>query len=217
MRLFRIAAALALSSLVSAPALAATLIADGITYELDLLSVTGTTGNFALAISGVNTASDLEGGRTGINAFAFSDPAIGTATGGTSTGFTFQSGGLNSSGCDGSGNFFCFKNTSAVFGSPLASAGTLLFSVTSDTIGSWTSWTPDFKIDWTGSKNNYDLVSKAIPLNVCPSTGCPTPTPFIDGAVPEPATWALMLVGFGMVGAGMRRKAPHQHARLAFG
>lgn len=27
------------------------------------------------------------------------------------------------------------------------------------------------------------------------------------GAVPEPATWALMLTGFGMVGAGMRRRS----------
>lgn len=26
--------------------------------------------------------------------------------------------------------------------------------------------------------------------------------------VPEPATWAMMIAGFGMVGAGMRRRAP---------
>jgi hypothetical protein len=203
----------------AAPASAATLVADGITYELDLLSITnaGLTGNFALAISGVNTATDTEKGRTGINAFAFTDPAVGTAVSGSSTGFTFQTGGLNSGGCDGSGNFFCFKNTSAVFQQPLASAGSLLFSVTSNTIGSWAGWTPDFKIDWTGNKNNYDLVSKPIPLNNCVGTGCPTPTPFIDGAVPEPATWALMLVGFGMVGAGMRRKTQHVAPRFSFG
>ncbi|WP_298669591.1 PEPxxWA-CTERM sorting domain-containing protein [uncultured Sphingomonas sp.] len=30
------------------------------------------------------------------------------------------------------------------------------------------------------------------------------------GAVPEPATWALMILGFGAVGAGMRRKAARQ-------
>jgi len=210
------AAAMAACLVVSAPASAAVLIADGITYELDLLSVVGNTGNFALAISGVNTASDTEKGRTGINAFAFNDPAVGTAVSGTSTGFTFQAGGLNSSGCDGSGNFFCFKNTSAVFQQPLASAGTLLFSVTSDTIGSWTGWTPSFKIDWTGNKNNYDLVSKPIPLNNCIGGNCPTPTPFIDGAVPEPATWAMMLVGFAAIGAGMRRKSQHQTVRFAF-
>ncbi|MBB5684614.1 DVUA0089 family protein [Sphingobium boeckii] len=30
----------------------------------------------------------------------------------------------------------------------------------------------------------------------------------IGGAVPEPATWAMMIAGFGLVGAGMRRRAP---------
>lgn len=29
----------------------------------------------------------------------------------------------------------------------------------------------------------------------------------IGGAVPEPATWAMMIAGFGLVGAGMRRRA----------
>ena len=32
-------------------------------------------------------------------------------------------------------------------------------------------------------------------------------TSFGTGAVPEPASWALMITGFGMVGAGMRRRA----------
>jgi hypothetical protein len=63
------------------------------------------------------------------------------------------------------------------------------FSVT-NTTDAWDSWAPDFKIDWTGSQNNYDLVSLAIPVN----TG-----------VPEPATWALMLLGFGGIGMAMRR------------
>ncbi len=31
---------------------------------------------------------------------------------------------------------------------------------------------------------------------------------FTAGAVPEPATWALMIVGFGSVGAAMRRRRP---------
>jgi len=33
------------------------------------------------------------------------------------------------------------------------------------------------------------------------------------GAVPEPATWAMMIMGFGLIGAAMRRRAPV--ARLA--
>jgi hypothetical protein len=30
----------------------------------------------------------------------------------------------------------------------------------------------------------------------------------LDASVPEPATWALLITGFGMVGAAMRRRAP---------
>lgn len=176
----------------AAPASAAVLVADGVTYDLTLNSITngGLTGNFTLAISDINTASDTEGGRTNINAFALSDPAVGTIVSGTSSGFTFLTGGLNSTGCDGSGNFFCFANSGYDPGSPLPSSLSLTFSVTSNTVGSFANYTPDFKIDWLGSKHNYDLVSLPIPVN----TG-----------VPEPATWALMLLGFGGIGMAMRR------------
>ncbi len=34
------------------------------------------------------------------------------------------------------------------------------------------------------------------------------PTSFPTGAVPEPATWAMMLAGFGLVGIGARRRRP---------
>jgi PEP-CTERM motif len=34
----------------------------------------------------------------------------------------------------------------------------------------------------------------------------------LNGAVPEPATWAMMLLGFGMVGGSMRRRTSHQRA-----
>jgi hypothetical protein len=29
----------------------------------------------------------------------------------------------------------------------------------------------------------------------------------VGGAIPEPATWAMLLTGFGLVGANMRRRA----------
>lgn len=176
---------------IASPAMAEALVVEGISYELTQTSITdgGLTGNFILEISGINTASDTEGGRTGINAFAFNDAP--TAVSGLSDGFTFQLGGLNSTGCSGSGNgFFCFDNTSATFPAPLTDSLSLMFSVTSDTSGVWLDWDPSFKIDWVGSKNNYDLVSLPISVN----------TP-----VPEPGTWAMMLMGFGAAGYAMRR------------
>lgn len=33
-----------------------------------------------------------------------------------------------------------------------------------------------------------------------------TPFPFPGGGVPEPATWSMMIIGFGLVGAAMRRR-----------
>jgi hypothetical protein len=191
------ALAAAASIAIASPASAAVLVADGITYNLTLNSITsgGLTGNFTLAISGINTASDTEGGRTGINAIAFNDPSVGNATGGTFSGWAFQTGGLNAAGCDGSGNFFCFDNSSIppTPSTLLGSSLSLNFSVTSNNAGSWTNYiNPDFKIDWVGSQNNYDLVSKNIPVN--------------RTDVPEPATWAMMLLGFGGIGMAMRRR-----------
>lgn len=168
---------------------ASTLTWDNITYTLTLNSITngGLTGNFTLGISGINTGADSGSGRTGINAFAFNGQP--TAVSGTSTGFTFMLGGLNSTGCDSSGTgFFCFTN--AGYTLPAGSSTSLNFSVT-NTADAWASWTPSFKIDWTGTKNNYDLVSQPIPLNT---------------AVPEPATWAMMLLGFAGIGFAIRRR-----------
>jgi hypothetical protein len=207
-----LAFALAAAALVAVPAPASALTVEGITYNLFETSISngGLTGNFVLVISGVNSASDTRGGRDGINAFALTDPTVGDAVSGTVTapaGFDFQFGGLNSSGCNTSqANFFCFANTGAVFDDPLGPFIALVFSVTSDTVGSWENYAPSFKIDWSGTENNYDLVSQPIPVTngPCIGAGCPTPTP--QAAVPEPATWAMMLLGFGATGFAMRRK-----------
>ena len=77
-------------AIMAAPASAAVLVDHGITYSLMLNSITNgnKTGSYTLAISGINTASDTEKGRTGINGFAFNDAA--TAVSGISSGFTFQ-------------------------------------------------------------------------------------------------------------------------------
>ncbi len=104
--------ALAVAAFIAAtPVQASTLIADGITYSLTATSLNATTNEFTLLITGINAAADIEKGRSGVNGIAFSlpnhfesavminPPSI----------FTEQGGGLNSSGCNGNGNFFCFK------------------------------------------------------------------------------------------------------------
>lgn len=37
----------------------------------------------------------------------------------------------------------------------------------------------------------------------------------IDAAVPEPATWAMMILGFGFVGAALRRQRRNRHLTIA--
>jgi hypothetical protein len=114
------ASALVLAALLAAafPGSARAVLVDakgtGITYSL----TEATTNNpaidqFVLTITGINAATDTEGGRSGVNAIAFNPPTnfAGAQMVIPASGFTTFSGGLNSKGCDGSGNFFCFDNT----------------------------------------------------------------------------------------------------------
>lgn len=50
-----------------------------------------------------------------------------------------------------------------------------------------------FGASFTGSVNNTEYYNQSGSLT-------------ISGGVPEPATWAVMLLGFGAVGASMRRR-----------
>lgn len=184
---------------------------DGLTYTLfeTNISPDGLTANFEFDVTGYNTASDLQGGvnagRASVEAFAFNQPSPGTVVSGSVTappGFNFVLGGLNSTGCNGNGNFFCFDNMAAPSTPPLA-PGTLTFdfSVTANTAGVWANYVTDMKINWLGSANNYSLISQPIPVNMGSPPPPPPPPP---PPVPEP--WSIAILGVGFAGIGLLRR-----------
>lgn len=172
----------------------ASLVADGITYTLFETILSPTEDQFTLEISGINGPSDMEGGRFGVNSLAFNEPKPGSVSSGTMTGFTFMTGGLNAMGCDGTGNFFCFKANTAPTTPALPANSELQFTfdVTVAGAGDFAGYNPDLKIQWLGSKSGkYDLVAQTL-----------TPTP-----VPLPAALPLLVGGLAGLGFMTRRKA----------
>ena len=172
----------------------ASLIADGLTYTLFETTVSSTEDQFTLDITGINGTSDTEGSRYGVNSLAFSEPSPGTVTTGSMTSFTFMTGGLNAMGCDGTGNFYCFKANTKPTAPALPTDGSLSFTfdVSVDQADAFANYSPDFKIQWLGGKSGkYDLVSQTL-----------TPTP-----VPLPAALPLLLSGLAGLGFMGRRKA----------
>jgi hypothetical protein len=197
--------AVAVSTVVSlAHAAPITLVADGITYTLTETSVSGSTANFDLNITGINGASDTEKGRAGFDAVSFTKPT-GFVSATPEAGFMLSPlTGLNSTGCHGSDNSsFCFGSTAVVPSSPaLAANSSTDFTFSETTSGPFpTNYFTDLKIDWVGSQNNYDLVSMNLPVNV--PGGPPPPPPPPPPPVPEPAS--LLLLGVGLAGLGVAR------------
>jgi hypothetical protein len=189
-----LAGAAALVALFGVDSPARALTAFGITYDLQGLSgLSTTTAFFNLHITGINGPADTEGGRFGVESFAFNHPAnFSSAT--PPAGFSFVDGGLNAGGCNGSGNFFCFDGPTPV-GPALPANSTLdfAFSVTLSS-GNFLTWAPGFKINWEGTKNNYDLVSLPITITSVPS-------PIVGAGLP-----ALMMACGGLLALGRRRR-----------
>ncbi len=172
----------------------ASLVADGITYTLFESTISSTEDQFTLDIIGINAPADTEGGRYGVNSLAFNETSPpGSVVTGSMAGFAFMTGGLNAMGCDGTGNFFCFKANTAPSAPalPANSSLTYTFDLTVANAGDFAGYNPDFKIQWLGTNNHYDLVSETL-----------TPT-----IVPLPATLPLLLGGIAGLGFIKRRKA----------
>ena len=81
-----------------------------------------------------------------------------------------------------------------------------LFSLTGDQLFSGTTAAPTFLPGEYKFTNDYFYGDVAATLKI---TQLDTP------AVPEPATWAMMVLGFGAIGTMLRRRAPAQRASLA--
>jgi hypothetical protein len=158
----------------------------------------------------ITHATDTWTGATGLKAFTFNNNILGTAGTlsatetfpATATG-TFVDGGLSnggSGGCDGTGAFFCFN------WAPVPVASEMLFDIkTTGTFSFSSTNVPDLKIDFTDAAGNKvgTLFSADIPF--C-ANGCPVINPTGGGGIPEPATWSMMIVGVGMIGAVMRKR-----------
>ena len=178
--------------------------AQGLTYDISVSggALNSTSATFLLHITGINGASDTVGGRSAVNDFAIGGINDLNMPSGTSAFGTFQTGGLNSSGCNGNGNFFCFNGPATNTSPALPANSTLDISFTlnlaSGTFLAWAADTPGFKIDWLGSANNYDLVSQDF-------VGSIGPTPQIT---PTPLPGAVWMFGAGLGGLGllMRRR-----------
>lgn len=167
------------AGLLVGPTAARAITVDDISYTLSqsLVSSTPASETWSVTLEILNNSSD---GRTGVTALAFTRPVGFVAA--SLSGWTTMSGGLNASGCNGSGNFLCFSGYAAA-----AEAMSFTFALTAGH-GASVPWMPGFKIDWVGSKSNYDLVSQRFSASV----------------VPEPGTLILLVVGLG--GLAMRRR-----------
>jgi len=185
----------------------AVLTVEGITYTLtEANTADPLTDRFTLSISGINGATDPKPTRTGIDAIAFNQPTgFTTATMISPGNYTLVMGGLDSDGCkQNAANFFCFDNTlidenNNIPTTLMGSTATYIFDITTAT-GDFTGYNPSFKINYVGTANNYDLVSKTIGLNGgTPGQQCATPPCDVD--VPEPTS--LILLGSALMTGGL--------------
>ena len=114
--------------------------------------------------------------------------------------------------------------TLSFFASQLNFGSSIIASVNGTSFGTFTpgtGWTPFSQTYNTGSATQatlrLDAGSTSQSYNDFAVDDVAFTGPAAPGAVPEPATWAMMILGFGLVGSGLRRRRERMlpSARLA--
>ncbi len=165
---------------------------QGATFTLTQNSATSAT----FDIAGVDALSGNWAGAQYLGAFSFKGlgaSALTSTLNGGGPSDNSASGGLNANGCNGSGaGFVCFD-----YAPNIATAGKthLTFDLTATSgVFNFADDGPHLKILWSNSasldQKVGDLYSQSLSVS----------------AVPEPATWAMMITGFGLAGAAIRRR-----------
>lgn len=156
--------------------------------------------NLTFNIAGANALTGNWAGAQYLGAFSFkglgATALTATLAGGGST--SAIAGGLAAGGCNGNGaGFACFDFTPNV----AANVSNLTFDINATSgVFNLAQGGPHLKILWsknaTKDQKVGDLFSQDIPFS----------HNTVSSAVPEPATWAMMIAGFGMAGAAVRRR-----------
>lgn len=149
--------------------------------------------NITFDIAGANALTGDWAGAQYLGAFSFkglgATDLTATLAGGGTTNAAL--GGLAAGGCNDSGvGFVCFDFSPNI----AANVSNLTFDINAISGAFNLQGAPHLKILWSNSatadRKVGDLFSQDIP----------------GSAVPEPATWAMMIVGFGLAGGAIRRR-----------
>lgn len=171
---------------------------SGIDYGINFTSTS--LGLIDSDAGGSGNIANEPSGQTGLF-FLDGDAAVMNVLAGFDTGFSFfysAAAGLGGSvtvydGIDGTGN---------VLASLLLSPNSV--GCSGDPNGAYCEWTP-VGVNFAGSALSVGFGGSANFI-VFDDVTLGSATPGQQGAVPEPATWAMMLLGFGAVGFAMRRR-----------
>ena len=156
--------------------------------------------NITFDIAGANALTGNWAGAQYLGAFSFKGLGVTALTATLAGGGTTNAinGGLAAGGCNGNGaGFACFNFDPNI----AANVSNLTFDINATSgVFDLAQGGPHLKILWSNNATKDqkvgDLFSQDIPFS--------HDTPV--SAVPEPATWAMLIAGFGLAGAAIRRR-----------